>query len=61
MSRCSPKCARTGDTATLTSVHNEYPNKDLFLTEQSVTLRPHSQSIDIAQPVDGVHLGRQSR
>ena len=46
-----------GDTATLTSVHNEYPNKDLFLTEQSVTQRPHSQSIDIAEPVDRVLIG----
>ncbi len=46
-----------GDSATLTSVHNEYPNKDLFLTEQSVTQSPDSQSLDIAAPVDSVLIG----
>lgn len=46
-----------GDTTTLTSVHNEYPNKDLFLTEQSVTQRPHSEALDISLPVDRVLIG----
>lgn len=46
-----------GDTRTLTSVHNEYPNKDLFLTEQSVTQRPHSQTLDVSEPVTRVLIG----
>ena len=38
----------------LTEVHNAYPNKNLYLTEQSVTERPGSKSIGIAEPVGRV-------
>jgi len=46
-----------GDSSTLTQVHNEYPNKNLYLTEQSVTQRPGSSTIDIAEPVSRVLIG----
>jgi glucosylceramidase len=46
-----------GETDAMTRVHNEYPNKDLFLTEQSVTEPPHSSTIDIASAVDRVMIG----
>jgi glucosylceramidase len=46
-----------GDSSALTRVHNEYPNKDLFLTEQSVTERPNSPTLAIAEPVDRVLIG----
>lgn len=43
-----------GDASALTAVHQAYPNKNLYLTEQSVTQRPHSDSINIAEPVSRV-------
>jgi len=46
-----------GVTDAMTAVHDEYPNKDLFLTEQSVTQEPHSSTLEIAFPVDGVMIG----
>ncbi len=46
-----------GDSSTLTKVHNQYPNKNLYLTEQSVTQQPGSSSIDIAEPVSRVLIG----
>lgn len=46
-----------GDASTLTQVHNEYPNKNLYLTEQSITQRPGSSTIDIAEPVSRVLIG----
>jgi len=46
-----------GDAETLTHVHNTYPNKNLYLTEQSVTERPNSAAIDIAEPVTRVLIG----
>jgi glucosylceramidase len=46
-----------GDAATLTKVHRAYPNKNLYLTEQSVTQWPGSDGIDIAEPVDSVLIG----
>jgi glucosylceramidase len=46
-----------GQTDAMTEVHNQYPNKDLFLTEQSVTERPHADTIDIAASVDRVLIG----
>jgi glucosylceramidase len=46
-----------GDTATLTRVHEEYPKKDLFLTEQSVAGRPNSPMLGIDEPVDHVVIG----
>jgi glucosylceramidase len=46
-----------GDSSALTDVHNEYPQKNLYLTEQSVTQRPGSSTIDIAEPVSRVLIG----
>ena len=46
-----------GDTATMTRVHDEYPKKDLFLTEQSVTEPADSPTLDIDEPVDRVMIG----
>lgn len=46
-----------GDSDALSQVHNEYPNKNLYLTEQSITERPHSTTIDIAEPVSRVLIG----
>ena len=46
-----------GDSGALTEVHNEYPNKNLYLTEQSVTGRPRGTTIDIAEPVSRVLIG----
>jgi glucosylceramidase len=43
-----------GTAATFTRVHNAYPNKNLYMTEQSVTQRPGSETIDIAEPVQRV-------
>lgn len=40
-----------------TKVHNLYPRKDLFMTEQSVTEDPGSPGLDIAEPVDRVLIG----
>lgn len=40
-----------------TRVHNLYPRKDLFMTEQSITQDPHSASLNIAEPVDRVLIG----
>jgi glucosylceramidase len=46
-----------GDSSTLTDVHNLYPNKNLYLTEQSVGGRPGASSISIAEPVTRVLIG----
>jgi glucosylceramidase len=46
-----------GDSSTLTDVHNSYPNKNLYLTEQSVTQRPGGATIGIAEPVSRVLIG----
>jgi glucosylceramidase len=46
-----------GTSSTLTDVHNEYPNKNLYLTEQSVTEWPGSDTMDIAGPVSDVLIG----
>ena len=46
-----------GAADTFTKVHNLYPRKDLFMTEQSVTQNPDSSSLDIAEPVDRVLIG----
>ncbi|MGD0800775.1 MAG: glycoside hydrolase family 30 beta sandwich domain-containing protein [Terracidiphilus sp.] len=43
-----------GDPQALTDVHNEYPNKNLYLTEQSVGGRMNPNSINIAEPVSRV-------
>lgn len=39
-----------GDASAFTRIHEMYPNKDLFMTEQSVTEPPHSDTIDIDEP-----------
>ena len=46
-----------GDTSAFTKVHDLYPNKNLYLTEQSVTQHPNSTTIGIAEPVDRVLIG----
>jgi glucosylceramidase len=46
-----------GSSSTLTHVHNQYPNKNLYLTEQSVTEWPGAPTIGIAQPVSEVLVG----
>jgi glucosylceramidase len=46
-----------GDASALTCVHNAYPNKDLYLTEQSVGGRSNGTTIDIAEPVSRVLIG----
>lgn len=46
-----------GSADTFTMVHDRYPRKDLFMTEQSVTESPNSSSLDIAEPVDDVLIG----
>jgi glucosylceramidase len=46
-----------GEVGTLTDVHNTYPNKNLYLTEQSVGGRPSASSINIAEPVSRVLIG----
>ncbi len=46
-----------GSARTLTRVHNLYPNKDLFLTEQSVTQSPRDKRLEIAAPVQRVLIG----
>ena len=45
-----------GDVSTLTKVHDEYPNKNLYLTEQSVT-GPVSEPLGIAAAVTWVIVG----
>jgi glucosylceramidase len=46
-----------GSSSTLSDVHRQYPNKNLYLTEQSVTEWPGSQGIGIAEPVSSVLIG----
>jgi len=46
-----------GDSSALTCVHNEYPNKNLYLTEQSVGSRPSETTMSIAEPVSRVLIG----
>ena len=46
-----------GEVSALTSVHDAFPNKNLYLTEQSVSERPCSGGINIAEPVSGVLIG----
>jgi glucosylceramidase len=46
-----------GESDALTKVHLAYPNKNLYLTEQSVTEWPGSDSIGIAEPVSRVLIG----
>src|SRR5580658_5794922 len=46
-----------GDSTTFTAVHDAYPNKNLYMTEQSVTQWPGSNTLDVAGPVDFVMIG----
>lgn len=46
-----------GSVDALTQVHEQYPNKNLYMTEQSVTGRPHADTIGIAEPVSRVLIG----
>lgn len=46
-----------GDSSVLTSVHDQYPNKNLYLTEQSVGGRPAGSTIEVAEPVSRVLIG----
>lgn len=45
-----------GDASTFTAVHDAYPNKNLYMTEQSVTQWPGSEGLDIAEPVERVMI-----
>ncbi len=46
-----------GDSSALSAVHDQYPNKNLYLTEQMVGGRPGGSTIDIAEPVSRVLIG----
>jgi glucosylceramidase len=46
-----------GDASLLTQVHDAYPNKNLYLTEQSVTERRSDGPLGIAEPVRRVMIG----
>lgn len=46
-----------GSASALTTVHEEYPNKNLYLTEQSVGGRPGRGPLEIAEPVSRVLIG----
>lgn len=46
-----------GTADTFTMVHNLYPRKGLFMTEQSVTEPPDSPTLDVAEPVQRVLIG----
>lgn len=46
-----------GNASTLTDVHNAYPNKNLYLTEQSITAWHEDGSLPLAEPVSRVLIG----
>ena len=46
-----------GDASVLTQVHDAYPNKNLYMTEQSVTARRGEGPLGIAEPVRRVMIG----
>src|SRR5580700_5741143 len=46
-----------GDASLLTQVHDAYPNKNLYLTEQSLTERRSEGPLGIAEPVRRVMIG----
>ena len=46
-----------GETSVLTQVHDAYPKKNLYMTEQSVTGRRGEGPLGIAEPVRGVMIG----
>ena len=47
----------TGQASVLTQVHDAYPKKNLYLTEQSVTARRGEGPLGIAEPVTRVMIG----
>lgn len=46
-----------GEVDALTQVHDAYPDKNIYLTEQSVTDRPNASTMGIAEPVSRVLIG----
>jgi glucosylceramidase len=46
-----------GTVDAMTEVHNAFPNKNLYFTEQSVTERGDSDTLNIARPVAGIVIG----
>jgi glucosylceramidase len=46
-----------GQTSVLTQVHDAYPKKNLYMTEQSVTARHGEGPLGIAEPVSRVMIG----
>jgi len=46
-----------GEISALTTVHNAFPQKNLYLTEQSITEGPSSNGINVADPVSAVLIG----
>ena len=46
-----------GETSVLTKVHDAYPKKNLYMTEQSVTARRGQGQLGIAEPVRQVMIG----
>ncbi len=45
-----------GKVSTLTRVHNKYPNKNIYMTEQSIT-SPHTGPLPIAEAIHRVLIG----
>ena len=46
-----------GDASVFTSMHEQYPREDIFLTEQSITQPPNASTLNIDEPVDRVLIG----
>jgi len=46
-----------GTAATFTRVHDAYPNKKLYMTEQSVTQEPGAGPLNVDEPVEDVLIG----
>jgi glucosylceramidase len=46
-----------GESSALSRVHNDYPNKNLYLTEQSVGGEPSKEMMSIAEPESSVLIG----
>lgn len=46
-----------GDSGEFTKVHEAYPNRNIYMTEQSITQDPGAETLDIAEPVSRVLIG----
>lgn len=46
-----------GKVDAMTQVHNAYPDKGIYFTEQSVTERPGTPTLNVAKPVAGIVVG----